>query len=1164
MDTPTIYVHGPVENRSEVRQQIITSFSGARVLFAAEEQSDVDSNRQIDVLIYYTDPGVNVAEDFRCLLQLVADHPTPSIVVVGKTGEIIKDLAPGAVLCSSHSSRDVAEAAKKSYFGSWWFAISRIDQPIMVVDRRERVTRANSAAFQRFGPDLIGQTYRNAVEHAGQSGLPATHPIRRVLEQSSEPRALCQYHEFPRPSPQANRANLVCVPIVGSDGFVEAVVVLYFDMDRWARIFESAKRLGQVDSRLELCDAILDEVRNLGYRRARIYKVSDDKLRLKGIASLGFEESRDAEFLQIHGVNRAEYFRTRFEIEIGKDAPSTDTLLTRCFPALCVCSQPEASDSTSDLERHYSHDRLFSFELDCDHVSRWIDVPLLIPTSGDCEGIQKWGKLSVDNGEDSERLEARDVADLAMFAAIASGHLAAVERSQEQLTQLDVFRRYATKLVKGLQSNAAGEASTLEVVLDLLLKMYGELTGADVTYYRDHQGAIPYDKLMLNERLVHWSEQGNVGDYDIPIEIRRQDGFSARLLEKVNESGSWLGNPEPIAVPPDPTLTESGTPSHWTGPERSFMLEHDRALLIPVVVAGRFKGAIFALNRHGRDFKAEAATVQRFMDTAALWFELGELQDQQLWLASTMERLLRGFGPLTAAPDHPEDFSFFAILATMLTSHLGMGWNRAWIFRRSASRTMELSYAIGGLGDGEHRSVQEQLEKSWKEIVPLLEIRGNSPEPVRDDGELDPLYKYCVHIPKVDGQPIRIHFDENVPRSNPLVNILSHDYRTVPDFEIPLRCHIQKEWFHGPKEFPHAMQPTGKLYAFPFWCTYGEEEEPLGLVLFDMLYHPQHRLEAMMAATRLILSLTASVLTARRQQQRTIGMFKQLSVAEHGITIKEEWDGFIGRIGQLLSVLCDADISPRNVEHAEQTARWILDFAPEFDDQRFSELIKLAFGQVQVLLETMAGRMSRWLVAQTSSESQIADLAEFVDQKLDPYKQKGVRIEWLEGGRPEEAIDVFCTPLVLEDAISCLVDNARWAAKAADRSPEVYLSLRCKTVAQLSPFAKFVELSIIDNGDGVPDEIRDHIFHDGFTSWASVDQAESRNRGKGLGLVRNQLRASRGDLQLRSPLSVDGDHAAGKGPVGAHFVISIGVMRGMAPSSVNSDPLAYSGAANVS
>jgi two-component system CitB family sensor kinase len=143
--------------------------------------------------------------------------------------------------------------------------------------------------------------------------------------------------------------------------------------------------------------------------------------------------------------------------------------------------------------------------------------------------------------------------------------------------------------------------------------------------------------------------------------------------------------------------------------------------------------------------------------------------------------------------------------------------------------------------------------------------------------------------------------------------------------------------------------------------------------------------------------------------------------------------------------------------------------------------------------------------------------------------EKGVRLEIGEGSWvPGRVID----PLDVTTVIGNLVDNALEAARLGERRP-------ARVEVELLGDGSDLYATVSDSGDGVPDELREAIFHDGVST---RPETADRPRGLGLALARQAARARGGNVTLADPggAAADAADAAGTGSAGgATFVLRL-------------------------
>ncbi len=967
--TVRILAYGPPQQESMLSGALRERIPHARVAFSPWP-GDLPPPKTIqgsDAAVCLVEPG---ADQERFVERVVAECPYFPVFVVGDLPAKFRSVSKPTLVyhLGPVDFKSIAEAVDQVIQVIWWRSSSQIDLPGIVVSREGMIVQANNAALDRFGTSLLGRPYRSAVEDASEQTLPAGHPIQDCFASGS---GVSRYHEFPS---SGKGAYLICMPILGlADDKVRAVAVLVREMSRWGQIFRAVKILHHAETLEQLYQAVVDQVRELGYERARLKEYDSRQDILYGRASVGFEPLL------------ARNYKENFCIQV-KDDPLSREALDREWPLLFVPAANEASVHGISLFISYST-RHHEAALDKRDVTRWIDAPLLVPTVTDTGAptTQKWGILTVDRGKKSDLLDAHDVIDICLFSTVAAAALGALKARlsrptgqsvafpgyaellakvaplvsppgtehpdgfrrygelmvmamamQEHLLHdrrhLNVFQRYSQQLTKLLRQ--APEEKIRQEVMDLLLKMYLEITGAKVAYYRELRG----ESLVLASEPVWRGEKP--ADVEIPKEFHKGDRFSTLLLEKIESGGHLKGDAtaEPF-FHNDMTerireaLQQAG-PGRWSAAELK-LLRYPSAVYIPLVVHGQLRGTVIALGDRPNAFPADInLSVQQFIHSAALWFELGELLDGRLWLNRKVANVHAILPRLANAPESDHDESFFAGLAALLSAGDGLGWNRVMVFscEGSQSNTAELVYALGGLGD-KPRHIRRQQATSrhfdnrlWK----LVEERMGDPTPHGDDGNgndcVDPLYERCVQEPRQSSTPIFIPYGLNVPKESISVCEVGNEVAT----SHPLRWMLDQTDSLIPRTVPFALRREGwpqvmnktypgmfcadVTYAFPLWGDLGQERVPLGVVLVDMAYEPRMAYEPgkqvyeIVSATRVLLDRAVSLLVSRilgQRMQVSLGAFLDSpnSHLARRINLDLVWGEFSSNLTRLLEIL---------------------------------------------------------------------------------------------------------------------------------------------------------------------------------------------------------------------------------------------------------------------
>src|SRR6266545_4698000 len=164
-------------------------------------------------------------------------------------------------------------------------------------------------------------------------------------------------------------------------------------------------------------------------------------------------------------------------------------------------------------------------------------------------------------------------------------------------------------------------------------------------------------------------------------------------------------------------------------------------------------------------------------------------------------------------------------------------------------------------------------------------------------------------------------------------------------------------------------------------------------------------------------------------------------------------------------------------------------------------------------------------------------LQAFVAAKTAEAAEKGVRLElgetsWVPGR--------VVAPVEVTTVVGNLVDNALEAARLGARRPAwVELSLLAD--------GDTLHVSVLDSGDGVPDELREEIFQ------AGVSTRDGDDHGLGLALAQHAARARGGQIRLADTGSAADAGSAGHGAVFvARLPAALG--DGPGPSAMEGDP----------
>ncbi|MEM1056510.1 MAG: tetratricopeptide repeat protein [Bacteroidota bacterium] len=181
------------------------------------------------------------------------------------------------------------------------------------------------------------------------------------------------------------------------------------------------------------------------------------------------------------------------------------------------------------------------------------------------------------------------------------------------------------------------------------------------------------------------------------------------------------------------------------------------------------------------------------------------------------------------------------------------------------------------------------------------------------------------------------------------------------------------------------------------------------------------------------------------------------------------------------------------------------DLASELDDL-LGELVE-NIGRVRTNAERASG-IVRSLLAHgqpASTARETIDLRHLVDRVVNvTLAGSGIRPVWVPG---EEPVPVYGNPQSLDRALVNLVDNARRAVTDRREEDDSFRPFVCVSLDRLDDEAV---LRVMDNGPGVPEEIRDRIFEPFFST-----RPTGQGTGLGLALARQIVADGHGgDLSL--------------------------------------------------
>ncbi|SDC09441.1 sensor histidine kinase [Williamwhitmania taraxaci] len=183
----------------------------------------------------------------------------------------------------------------------------------------------------------------------------------------------------------------------------------------------------------------------------------------------------------------------------------------------------------------------------------------------------------------------------------------------------------------------------------------------------------------------------------------------------------------------------------------------------------------------------------------------------------------------------------------------------------------------------------------------------------------------------------------------------------------------------------------------------------------------------------------------------------------------------------------------------QQLVRIKKDGAPDWD-QRFYDFSKMLLEQVDILAKT-ASQFSA-IATDVGNNSEVLNMAEFIENTISLFGGQPLQFENNTENTTIKPL-VFADKELMQKALTNLVANALQA------SSEVKIQ---KVTISLIIVDNLVQMSITDNGYGIPTNLQPHIFEPYFTT-------KSSGTGLGLVLVRKTIEESGGKIWFESKMN---------------------------------------------
>jgi signal transduction histidine kinase len=1018
---------------------------------------------------------------------------------------------------------------------SWWSIVRPIGLPVMVVDRAQRIIKANHAALGLFGPVLAGRPYRAAVEgKENEACLPDGHPIRDALgpdDGGAPPRGISRYRDVIFAHGEVyRRALLVCFPLVNElDPRVTSVVVFYIDLIRFDRINEAVRAFAVAKGIKALQEAIVEQIGKMGYRRARLYEYDRAGQKLLGRTSIGFRDTA-----------KAVAFQSR-ERELNNDPKSYDTIIKR-YPSLFIYNDAAQKDPESDLVHHCERGD-DSEDLEKALVNRWVDAPLLIPEVDvlDKRSVRPWGKISIDDAEDSDRLSPRDVADLAALAAVAGGAMGEKLRARRDNLRarrdnklLDTYEEDTRRLDS--QELRELDVPVMSGIKKWLLELFCKLFGLDLAIYRAFR---PEDRTLVFETgVATWDGSAKmvtpttgcpVVGSEILKEARVSEVPSFDMFDTTNvdDEGSLRVGANVRYFCHDRADAEIRevlrVKRELSVKERRYLNWIQSEIGIPIVVRNKVRGVLVGLSGRPNAFPPDRDIVlRRFTNVAHLWFQLGELRDARTSAINLLGNALKAWSLLQDVDDQ----KLYAGLAAILTAGCGLGWHRAMIFRNldHSMTAAELVYAVGGMGETFHGEAQSEWEKAEPDLEALVRKRIEDPIPHGFDPKLgqdrvDSLYKtYVARYVDDPAHRPRVSYAGGGSRLREILELQAKGWGRVQFLKLDRDDElIRSVDARHPGLFAARTTST---YFFPLYSNEPEHPGPLGFIALDNAYRPNPLEDTVLALTMAIVQLFRDTVAARRRYRLFNTMLVAFPLMGHEPAVVGELSSFRLALNKLLN----------NLENPS---------APDHDVPGLIAKVRRSFDALEAPIKKLgaAQELIRDSRGPGRDVTQGADLKAHLLEVIRDWEETRAACFRVKAIELEDGFSVPCDRVVLDNAIRCLLENAQ-SVSARDNQGRFLVELRATTRNDVPRFKRMVTIEVTDHGPGVSAEKQPFLFIHGFTDrhdlpeWGRPEQPRVDHYGLGLGMARASLLQAHGELRLQDP---GGD---GKG---ATFAIHLGL-----------------------
>ena len=644
---------------------------------------------------------------------------------------------------------------------------------------------------------------------------------------------------------------------------------------------------------------------------------------------------------------------------------------------------------------------------------------------------------------------------------------------------LDVPEKVTDAFVADSLTRLLHGECTFDDVIDELLRIAEKDTGAQLVLYRRYDPKS--DSLVLRKMRVapdDSSVEALLQVAEIPREKLRGHGVGTELDFGVEQDVQNHPNLK-LALAEGPYTEKERRFLRWIGREAWIQLEG-----LATDEGTVEKGIVIALR--GIDalpFDPDAARNALNGIQACLKGALAVRQFYQRGHAER-ERMREISAVLPALAAVDSEAALWAGIARVLTSHKGLGWHRAVIFRSHESGAVaDCVMAVGGVGEERWRDLHRELERKYDSLKAMVNDATRWPVPGQDSGDVDPLYELLVQ---------KACLSYSVRYGGSIRKLLQPPDSSTSDEDQFLVLDDQDTWIQqllrSNGDVARYLLSSGSLYAFPIRTPF-EVDSPvpqvLGFVLLDMHYAGDAAFVEYpdVEFTRFVLDVLAQLVAVRMADQ----VFGQIANCVR--SFEHEMPKMAGSLGRL------RDLMGRELSG---TAR---EQACELLDQ----------------LDLSAHNMERSYLtihqAKRRMHGENIDLRDLLRGRAEVWNQQYPRLTVdcrLE--KPDEAI-AYAHPEMLVEACEAIVENANELAEELNEKVVLRVQRHWLHIPEYEPATihHFAVIEFAAQSLTIPTQIERCVFLRGF----STHRADALAR-RGLGLVAARFKVSLwgGDLRI--------------------------------------------------